>query len=60
MIHEELSGKIIGMETRIAPARSWRTRQSRSSCLNFIRAIRLIRGSFETLKIVASLAPKDN
>jgi hypothetical protein len=29
-----------------------------TACLSLIRAIRLIRGSFETLKIVALLAPK--
>jgi len=42
MIHQDLSGKIIG----VAPARSWRTRHAWSSCLSLIHAIRLIRGSF--------------
>ena len=36
-----------------------RTDAAGSSCLSLIHAIRLIRGSFETLKIIAFLAPKD-
>ncbi len=35
-----------------------REKLANTTCLSLIRAIRLIRGSFETLKIVASLAPK--
>ena len=63
MIHNELSGKIIGAGMDVFnELRPGLDEKLYERVLIFmpepIRAIRLIRGSFETLKIVASLTPK--